>query len=724
DIRCILQLGIKKPFTEVIRANIGDAHAMGQQPITFLRQHSFLRGALGDGGFMVYVRISMAECCMDRQYWIGRQETGNEVMALCTYPNLLNSPSFPEDAKKRARRILQACGGNSLGSYSASQGVNCIREDVAAFITRRDGVPADPDNIYLTTGASDGISVCAKTILKLLVSGGGKSRTGVMIPIPQYPLYSAVISELDAIQVNYYLDEDNCWALNVDELRRALRQAKDHCDPKVLCIINPGNPTGVSHHTQLNFRTVTDYFKLGGGRSDGDGDDDGGGGGGGDDDDDDDDDVTGIYSGSLDSNCDFQVYQDNVYSPDCRFHSFKKVLYQMGPEYSSNVELASFHSTSKGYMGECGYRGGYMEVINLHPEIKGQLVKLLSVRLCPPVSGQAAMDIVVNPPVPGEESFEQFTRGHGKGTATTPCGQLPVVCLGVSIHGRLSRGTVNSKIQTTKLTLILPWEAEGGEPEKESVLGNLAKKAKLTEDLFNQVPGIQCNPLQGAMYAFPRILIPAKAVEAAQSHKMAPDMFYCMKLLEETGICVVPGSGFGQREGTYHFRQEAERANSKGEESFERPPVIYFLHKATTPNLPQLTANLAAKQSNAQDLWEGMSMASEKIEEAQHWKRGATPGVVNNLQLSWEAQDLCATGVHTGELMVWRYKMSVLPDGLQHHPEATTEARVFLRQMKSGLLLGHELHSPTKFLFVECVRRDPPPSHIPRYIDSYFMKGL
>ena len=52
--------------------------------------------------------------------------------------------------------------------------------------------------------------------------------------------------------------------------------------------------------------------------------------------------------------------------------------------------------------------------------------------------------------------------------------------------------------------------------EKESVLGNLAKKAKLTEDLFNQVPGIHCNPLQGAMYAFPRIFIPAKAMEAAQ----------------------------------------------------------------------------------------------------------------------------------------------------------------------------------------------------------------
>lgn len=51
-------------------------------------------------------------------------------MALCTYPNLLDSPSFPEDAKKRARRILQACGGNSLGEAPAGPGgrgaVNCV----------------------------------------------------------------------------------------------------------------------------------------------------------------------------------------------------------------------------------------------------------------------------------------------------------------------------------------------------------------------------------------------------------------------------------------------------------------------------------------------------------------------------------------------------------------------------------------------------------------------
>lgn len=50
--------------------------------------------------------------------------------------------------------------------------------------------------------------------------------------------------------------------------------------------------------------------------------------------------------------CFIQVYQDNVYADGCKFHSFKKVLFEMGPEYSEKVELASFHSTSKCYMGE------------------------------------------------------------------------------------------------------------------------------------------------------------------------------------------------------------------------------------------------------------------------------------------------------------------------------------------------------------------------------------
>ncbi|KAF7661756.1 hypothetical protein LDENG_00253520 [Lucifuga dentata] len=416
-----LREGVKKPFTEVIKANIGDAHAMGQKPITFFRQ----------------------------------------TLALCCCPELLEDNKFPEDVKKRARCILQACGGQSIGAYSASPGIECIRQDVAKYIEKRDGgIPSNPDNIYLSIGASDAIV----TMLKLLVCGEGRDRTGVMISIPQYPLYSAALADLGAVQINYYLDEEKCWSLDIAELRRALTAARQHCNPRVLCIINPGNPTGQVQSRQciedvIRFAEEEHLFLMAD-----------------------------------------EVYQDNVYAEDCKFHSFKKVLFEMGPEFSNTVELASFHSTSKCYMGECGFRGGYMELINMDPEVKAQLTKLVSVRLCPPVPGQALLDLVVNPPQPDEPSYATFIK------------------------------------------------------EKTAVLEALAEKARLTEQIFNTVPGITCNPVQGAMYTFPRITLPQKAINKAKEEGQVPDMFYCMKLLEEQGICLVPGSGFGQKEGTYHFR--------------------------------------------------------------------------------------------------------------------------------------------------------------------------
>jgi len=56
------------------------------------------------------------------------------------------------------------------------------------------------------------------------------------------------------------------------------------------------------------------------------------------------------------------------------------------------------------------------------------------------------------------------------------------------------------------------------------------------------------------MYLFPKINLPPKAVEAAKKAGKNPDDFYCLELLDSTGICTVPGSGFGQVEGTFHLR--------------------------------------------------------------------------------------------------------------------------------------------------------------------------
>lgn len=63
---------------------------------------------------------------------------------------------------------------------------------------------------------------------------------------------------------------------------------------------------------------------------------------------------------------------------------------------------------------------------------------------------------------------------------------------------------------------------------------------------------VTTNDVEGAMYAFPQIKFSKKVIEAAG--KQAPDLFYCLQVLKNTGIALVPGSGFRQRPGTHHFR--------------------------------------------------------------------------------------------------------------------------------------------------------------------------
>ncbi|CAG5114907.1 unnamed protein product, partial [Candidula unifasciata] len=215
EIEKELNQGAKRNFADVIRANIGDCHATGQEPLTFLRQ----------------------------------------VIALCVYPKLLKDPNFPDDAKQRADRILGSCGGRSLGAYSDSAGLSVVREDAAKYISERDGIPADANNIFLSTGASEAI----RNVLKLLMTSlPGQDRTGVMIPIPQYPLYTATIAEYNAYPIGYYLNEEDNWALNLNELKRAVSEARPHCKPRAICIINPGNPTG----QVLTRKNIEDVIKF------------------------------------------------------------------------------------------------------------------------------------------------------------------------------------------------------------------------------------------------------------------------------------------------------------------------------------------------------------------------------------------------------------------------------------------------------------------------------
>ena len=98
--------------------------------------------------------------------------------------------------------------------------------------------------------------------------------------------------------------------------------------------------------------------------------------------------------------------------------------------------------------------------------------------------------------------------------------------------------------------------------ERDEILSSLKQRAEILGNGINQIEGMSVDIPQGAMYAFVKIRLPAeKDVDLSRmssnersAYDAKRDSEYCMELLEETGICVVPGSGFGQLPGTLHFR--------------------------------------------------------------------------------------------------------------------------------------------------------------------------
>lgn len=293
------------------------------------------------------------------------------------------------------------------------------------------------------------------------------SKTGILVPIPQYPLYTATLALLDAQCVPYYLEEKSNWSTNVESIHSSLEAAREEgTDVRAIVVINPGNPTGGI----LKTSEMEEIVRL-------------------------------AAEEKLVLIAD-EVYQQNIFEGE--FVSFKKVLrsLQAGPDGKTfeNVELASLHSISKGMTGECGHRGGYMELIGFDPEVVAQIYKFISISLCPPVIGQCLVECMVNPPKPGEPSYELYRK------------------------------------------------------EYDGIFNGLRDRATALFEAFQGMEGVSCQKPQGSMYLFPQITVPKKAQEQAKKEGRKADAFYVSRMLDSTGVCMVPGDGFGQEEGTYHFR--------------------------------------------------------------------------------------------------------------------------------------------------------------------------
>jgi alanine transaminase len=92
------------------------------------------------------------------------------------------------------------------------------------------------------------------------------------------------------------------------------------------------------------------------------------------------------------------------------------------------------------------------------------------------------------------------------------------------------------------------------EQEKLQLWQSLKRKSRIVSDGLNAIEGFSCRPAKGSMYCFPAVQMPSHAIDRADQLGMSVDTFYCLDLLKATGICVVPASGFGQREGRHGFR--------------------------------------------------------------------------------------------------------------------------------------------------------------------------
>jgi len=145
-----------------------------------------------------------------------------------------------------------------------------------------------------------------------------------------------------------------------------------------------------------------------------------------------------------------------------------------------------------------------MELCNMDPFVKEMIVKWQSISLCSNTAGQVMTDLKVNPPSDrmgeSEETIEQYHK------------------------------------------------------EVDELFNSLKRRADRCCDVLNSMDNVHCEEIEGALYGFPTVKLMNKFIKEAEEKNVAPDFLYCEKVLESTGMALVPGSGFGQKEGTWHFR--------------------------------------------------------------------------------------------------------------------------------------------------------------------------
>ena len=277
------------------------------------------------------------------------EDEGQKIIKL----NIGNLAPFgfqpPEEIVQDMIRNLPDSAG-----YSDSKGIFSARKAVMHY-TQEQGIEGVTiDDIYLGNGASDLIGMAANALL----SEGDE----MLVPAPDYPLWTAVASLSGGKPVHYLCDEANGWMPNLDDIR-----AKVTSRTKAIVVINPNNPTGALYSNEL---------------------------------------LLGIIEIAREHN--LVIMADEVYD---------KVLYD-GVKHTALASLATdvltltFNSLSKAYRS-CGFRAGWM-VISGDKESARDYIEginmLANIKLGSNVPGQYAIQTALG----GYQSIHDLVKEGGR----------------------------------------------------------------------------------------------------------------------------------------------------------------------------------------------------------------------------------------------------------------------------------------------------------------------
>ena len=277
------------------------------------------------------------------------EEEGHKIIKL----NIGNLAVFglepPEEIVQDMIRNLPNAAG-----YTDSKGLFAPRKAVVHYTQSKGITGVSVDDVYLGNGASELIVMS----MNALLNDGDE----VLVPAPDYPLWTASISLSGGRPVHYLCDEQSDWLPDLDDLRRKITP-----NTKALVVINPNNPTGALYPPAL-LRELVEIARQ----------------------------------------HELIVFADEIYD---------KTLYD-GNKHTSIASLAddvlfvTFNGLSKNYRS-CGYRAGWMVVSGDRTEARDYiegLNMLASMRLCSNTPGQLAIQTALG----GYQSIDDLVAPAGR----------------------------------------------------------------------------------------------------------------------------------------------------------------------------------------------------------------------------------------------------------------------------------------------------------------------